>query len=51
MGLVSRLVCLEPFALRQAKYGHCAAQQFCSTFAQRVNAAAIMGGGGKQLVF
>jgi hypothetical protein len=32
MGWVNWLVGLEPGSLRQAKYGHCATQQFCIIF-------------------
>jgi hypothetical protein len=43
MGWVKRLVDLEPPALRQAKYVHCATQQFCLIFAQELVAAAVKG--------
>jgi hypothetical protein len=39
MGWVKRLVDLEPTALRQAKYGHCAAQRLCMIFALKIAAA------------
>lgn len=40
---VKWLVGLEPRPLRQAKYGHCAAQQFCLIFARELCCAAIGG--------
>jgi hypothetical protein len=46
-----RLVVLEPFALRQAKYGHCAAQQFCIIFALKIGAACDLCNLAKYLFF
>jgi hypothetical protein len=43
MGWVKRLVVLEPIALRQGKYVHCAAQQFCLIFAPELYAAPDLG--------
>jgi hypothetical protein len=43
MGWVKRLVDLEPTALRQAKYVHCATQQFCIIFAPELVTGAIAG--------
>jgi hypothetical protein len=43
MGWVKRLFGLEPGSLRQAKYGHCATQQFCLIFARELIAAAVVG--------
>jgi hypothetical protein len=39
MGWVNRLVVLEPGSLRQAKFVHCAAQQFRLIFAPELYAA------------
>jgi hypothetical protein len=43
MGWVKRLVYLEPMALRQAEYVHCAAQQFCIIFVRELVAAVVTG--------
>src|ERR1700688_3208534 len=43
MGWVKWLVDLEPPALRQAKYVHCATQQFRLIFARELVAAAVAG--------
>jgi hypothetical protein len=49
MGLVKRLVVLEPAALRQAEYVHCAAQQFCIIFALELSSARNLGSAAKHL--
>jgi hypothetical protein len=51
MGWVNRLVVLEPVALRQGEYVHCAAQQFCLIFAPDLNAAPDRGRIHKRLFF
>jgi hypothetical protein len=43
MGSVKWLFDLEPTPLRQAQYGHCAAQQICLIFAPELFAAAVVG--------
>jgi hypothetical protein len=49
MGWVKRLVDLEPTALRQAKYVHCATQQFRIIFVLELIAAAAAGNSCKLL--
>jgi hypothetical protein len=49
MGSVKRLVVLEPAALRQGKYVHCATQQFCVIFALELPTARNLGSAAKGL--
>jgi hypothetical protein len=49
MGSVKRLVFLEPAALRQGKYVHCATQQFCVIFALELLTARNLGSATKGL--
>jgi hypothetical protein len=51
MGWVKRLIVLEPIALRQGEYVHCAAQQFCLIFAPELGAAPDLGKIHKLLFF
>jgi hypothetical protein len=43
MGWVKWLDYLEPMALKQAEYVHCATQQFCIIFVRELGAAAVTG--------
>jgi hypothetical protein len=49
VGWVKRLVVLEPDALRQGKYVHCATQQFCVIFALELPTARNLGSAAKGL--